>query len=299
MRNIKYSLMMALAAFIWGTTFVAQRLGAESIDGFSFNSIRSFIGSLALAAVAATLGRRGAAAQLATPAARRDLLAGGLLCGIGLTVPALLQQIGLEQTTAGKAGFITSLYIIIVPVVGLLLGRRVSRIIFCSVAMALVGTYLLCIREGFKIGRGDMMVLGCAFAFAVHIYLIDHFSKKVDGICLSAAQFLFCGFFSLVPLAWTGAGLPAARDIAACLMPLLYAAIFSSGIAYTLQIVAQSRLEPSVASLIMSLESVFAVISGSLFLGERMTQRELAGCALVFAAVILAQLPPGKVDYER
>lgn len=294
MKNLKYSLFMALAAFLWGTTFVAQRIAAETLDAFSFNSVRSFLGSMALALVAATLGRRGAAAQFATRARRRELLVGGALCGLALTVPALLQQIGLEETSAGKAGFITSLYIVIVPAAGVLLGRKVSWKVFAGVVLALAGMYLLCIKEGFTIQRGDMMVLLCAFTFAFHIYLIDHYSKTVDGICLSMAQFFFCGIFSAVPLLWSANGLPAAADVVACWKPLLFAAIFSSGIAYTLQIVAQSRLEPSIASLLMSLESVFAVLSGWVALGERLTAKESLGCILVFAAVVLAQLPSKK-----
>lgn len=290
MARFKYSLLMLLAAFIWGTAFVAQREGAGVLDAYSFNSIRSFIGSAALLAVVATIGRKGAALQLSTRRRRLDLLVGGVVCGLVLTASALFQQLGLEGTTAGKAGFITSLYILFVPLAGMALGRRVRAVIWVGVVLALAGMYLLCVKEGFSVGKGDLMVLRCAVTFSIHILVIDHFVKKIDAVFLSQMQFFFCGIFSLVPiLLWHAAPLPSATAVRACLWPLLYCAILSSGVAYTLQIVSQKHLEASVASLIMSMESVFAALSGWAVLGERLTLREIAGCALVFAAVTVAQ----------
>lgn len=294
MKNLKYSLLMALAALIWGSAFVAQKLGADRLDAYTFNSIRSFIGSAALALVSATIGRAGARRQLASRAGRIELLLGGLACGLVLTLSALLQQLGLGETTAGKAGFITTLYILIVPILGLAFGRKVPPPVWLGVALAIAGMYLLCIKEGFAIARGDLLVLFCAMSFSCHILVIDHFARRVDNILLSQIQFLFCGVFSLVPVAAGAVPVPTAGAVWSCILPLLYTAILSSGVAYTLQIVAQSRLEPSVASLLMSLESVFAVLSGWLCLGERLSARELCGCALVFAAVILAQKGGGE-----
>ena len=285
---------MALAAFIWGTAFVAQRLGADVLDAYSFNSVRSFIGSLILVPVAFLFDRAGFVAQIATRASRRELLAGGAVCGLALTVSTLLQQIGLGHTTAGKAGFITALYILIVPILGMFLGKRTSWPVWVAVAMAVVGMYLLCVKEGFRIGYGDAMVLGCAFTFSVHILLIDHFSKKIDCIALSATQFFFSGIFSLVPLAWGAASAPAASAVLKCWGPILYTAVFSSGVAYTLQIVTQKHLSATVASLVMSLESVFAALSGWAWLNESLSAREFGGCVLVFLATVLAQFDPAK-----
>jgi len=295
MERLKYTLLMALAAFIWGTAFVAQRLGADILDAYTFNGVRSLIGSLGLLAVVATLGRDGAARQLATRRGRRDLLVGGFVCGLVLTASALFQQLGLGETTAGKAGFITALYILIVPVLGLLLGRRAGLPIWVGAALGIVGMYFLCIREGFTIERGDLMVLRCAFSFACHIMVVDYYARKVDPIFLSQMQFLFAGLFSLAAFpVFHGGPFPPASDIARCALPLLYTAILSSGVAYTLQIIAQKRLEPGIASLVMSLESVFAVLSGWAVLGERLTGREALGCVLVFIAVIIAELKPGE-----
>ena len=299
MKNIRYSLLMALAALIWGTAFVAQRLGADKLDAYSFNSARSFIGFLVLVAVAFTVGRRGTLAQIATPGARRELVLGGALCGLVLTVSTLFQQVGLAGTTAGKAGFITALYIVIVPIFGMTLGRRVSWLLWVAIAVAVAGMYLLCIKDGFSMDKGDRLVLCCAFTFSVHILFVDHFAKKVDNIALSAAQFFFCGIFSLVPFAWNGLELPSASAVASCWAPILYTAIFSSGIAYTLQIVTQKHLSAPVASLVMSLESVFAALSGWLILGEHLQTREFLGCALVFGATILAQVPAPRRETKR
>ena len=194
--NIKYSLLMMLAALIWGSAFVAQRVGMDHIGPYTFNCVRSFIGSLALAPVILTLGRRGAAAQFATRMGRRDLLAGGLVCGAILTVSTLVQQIGLKYTTAGKAGFITAQYILLVPIFGLAIGKRVSWLLWVAVAIALGGMYLLCVKDGFRVEKGDLYVFCCAVCFSCHILVIDHFVQKVDAFLLSCLQFAVCGFLS-------------------------------------------------------------------------------------------------------
>ncbi len=200
-----------------------------------------------------------------------------------------LQQMGLETTTSGKAGFITALYIVIVPIAGIFLRKKAPRAIWLSVALAVVGLYLLCVQESFSITEGDWYVLLCSFCFAGHILLIDHFTQKVDGVALSCVQFLVMAVLS--------AGLmlvmetPDWAGLLACIGPVLYVGIFSSGVGYTLQILAQKDSNPTVVSLLLSLESVFATVAGALILGDRMSGKEYLGCVLMLAAVVLAQLP--------
>lgn len=226
---------------------------------------------------------------------------GGAACGILLAGASLLQQASLQYTTAGKAGFLTSLYIVIVPVLGIFLGRKAGGKVWAAVALALIGAYLLSVSggdEGFSIGMGEILLLICAVIFSLHIMVIDRVSPKVDGVQLSCIQFLVAGLVS------AAAALILERDsftlggLLASWGPLLYVGILSSGVAYTLQIVGQAGLNPAVASLIMSLESVFAAISGWLILSQPLSTRELIGCALVFAGVVLAQLP-GRVRAEK
>lgn len=289
MRAFLDALPMLLAALVWGTAFVAQREGAAYLDAYSFNALRSLLGALVLVPVAATIGRRGAAAQLATRRGRLGLVMAGAACGLVLAVATLFQQLGLEETSAGKAGFITTLYILIVPLLGLCLGRRPPWNLWAGVALGLAGLFLLCVKEGLSITHGDMMVLRCAFTFSLHIMLIDHFVRKVDAILLSMAQFLFCGLYSLLPMALGVIEAPAMSAVMDCKWQILYMAVFSTGVAYTLQVVAQRRLDAGVAALVMSMESVFAALSGWIVLGETLTRRELLGCALVFAATVVAQ----------
>lgn len=293
MKDLKYTLCMVLAALIWGTAFVAQRIASENVDAFSFNSIRSFVGCIALLPVTLTLGRAGLIRQFSSHRGRLDLLKGGVVCGVVLTVSTLLQQCGLgEGTDAGKAGFITALYILIVPMLGLFVGRRVWWNVWLAVLIALAGMYLLCVKEGFTIQASDRLVLYCAVTFSLHILVIDYFAARVDGILLSLVQFFFCGIFSLVPLLFSG--VPEVTELGVILAywkPIVYTGVFSSGIAYTLQIISQQRLNPTVAALVMSLESVFAALSGWLMIHESLTTKEFLGCALVFIATILSQVP--------
>lgn len=318
--NLKYNFLLMLAALIWGSAFVAQSVGMDYLGPFSFNCVRSFMGSLVLLPVIwfmdrqkkGTAGNNGAvsakaeavsagreeadgiiARQTAEAGIREEnsrvLLTGGLCCGVILTLSTSLQQIGIKYTTAGKAGFITALYILIVPLLGLILGKKVGIKTWIGVALAVAGMYLLCIKEGFSISYGDFMVLLCALVFSLHILAVDYFSPKVDGIRLSCIQFFVCGCISAVPmLVWEH---PELSQIIRAWQPLAYAGVLSSGVAYTLQIVTQKHLNPTVASLLMSLESVFAVLTGWLVLNERLSPKELLGCVLVFTAIILAQLP--------
>lgn len=298
-----------LAALIWGSAFVAQSVGMDYLEPFSFNCVRSFMGSLVLLPViwfmdrqkrkSKSAGLESAPAegiQAVQPAAEstkvknnKALLMGGLCCGVILTLSTSLQQIGIKYTSAGKAGFITALYILIVPLLGMLLGKKVGIRTWIGVALAVVGMYLLCIKEGFSISYGDFMVLLCALVFSLHILAVDYFSPRVDGIRLSCIQFFVCGCISAFPmLLWEQ---PEISQIIQAWQPLVYAGVLSSGVAYTLQIVTQKHLNPTVASLLMSLESVFAVLTGWLVLNERLSPKELLGCVLVFTAIILAQLP--------
>lgn len=297
--KLKYNLLLMLAALIWGSAFVAQSVGMDYIGPFTFNSMRSFLGSLVLLPVIWFMNRKkgtdeekqGSAdvEKLEKRLERKTLLKGGLFCGIVLTAASSLQQLGLVYTSAGKAGFITALYILIVPILGLFLKRKVGMKIWIGVALAVVGMYLLCITSGFSIAYGDLLVLTCALAFSFHILVVDYFSPKVDGVMLSCLQFFVCGILSAVLMVLFEQ--PDAGQILAAWKPILYAGILSSGVAYTLQIITQKHLEPTVASLLMSLESVFAVLTGWLVLHERLSTREMLGCVLMFAAIILAQLP--------
>ena len=296
--NLKYNFLLMLAALIWGSAFVAQSVGMDYLGPFSFNCVRSFMGSLVLLPVIWFMDRqkKGTAehdGQKTEEGTREQnkkvLLSGGLCCGVILTLSTSLQQIGIKYTTAGKAGFITALYILIVPLLGLILGKKVGNKTWLGVALAVAGMYLLCIKEGFSISYGDFMVLLCALVFSLHILAVDYFSPRVDGIRLSCIQFFVCGCISAVPmLVWEH---PELSQIIRAWQPLAYAGVLSSGVAYTLQIVTQKHLNPTVASLLMSLESVFAVLTGWLVLNERLSPKELLGCVLVFTAIILAQLP--------
>jgi len=294
--------LLFLTAMIWGAAFVAQRAGMEYIGPFTFNGLRSYLGFLVLIPVILALDAQKKKSGVITGVASQSvsekradtlmLLKGGLACGAVLFVASTLQQIGMVYTTAGKGGFITALYIILVPVIGILLGRSVRPILWLAVVLATAGLYLLCIREGFSIDRGDLFVMASALGFSGHILVIDYFTRKTDGVKMSALQFLVCGILS-TPFMAAFESLDWA-NIVQCWLPIAYAGVMSCGVAYTLQIVGQKHTEPTVASLIMSLESVFAVLAGILILQESLTMRETIGCAVMFVAVILAQLPAGK-----
>lgn len=301
MRPIQSSLMLVLTALIWGLSFVAQSVGMEYVGPFTFNCVRSVIGGLVLIPCIFLLDRFGGKAVPVSGSRerfrlvpgsfseRRTLLVGGISCGVVLAIASSLQQFGIMYTTVGKAGFITALYIIIVPIFGLFFKRRVPMMVWVSVAVAVAGMYLLCITEDFRIGKGDVLVLLCAFAFSIHILLIDHFSSHVDGVRMSCLQFLTCGVLCGVCMLLFES--PSLQSILIAWLPILYAGVLSCGVAYTLQIVAQQHVEPTVASLILSLESVFATLFGWLILGQSLSMKELFGCLLVFCAIILAQLP--------
>ena len=294
----KSSLMLLLTAAIWGVAFVAQSVGMDYIGPFTFNAIRSLVGGLVLIPCIWLLNRKKPAAQEDTPAqSDRTLFIGGICCGVALAVASSLQQMGIQYTSVGKARFITALYIVIVPLLGLLFKRRVSGLIWVAVVIAVGGMYLLCITEGFSVGKGDLLVMASAFCFSAHILIIDYFSPKADGVKMSCIQFLVCGLLCAVPMLIMER--PSLPQILAAWMPLIYAGVFSCGVGYTLQIVGQRHIDPTIASLILSLESVISVLAGWVILGQKLTVRELIGCILVFCAIILAQLPQKEEKIEE
>ncbi len=299
----KNACMLILTAFIWGTAFVAQSVGMDHLGPFTFNGVRNLIGGAALLPCIFFLERWNRKDQKKesgqeVPGTRKDLITGGIACGLLLFAASSLQQIGLVYTSAGKAGFITAFYIVIVPVLGIFLHQKAGWKIWAAVAAALAGLYLLCITDGFSVNIGDFYVLLCALLFSLHILVIDHFAPKVDGVKMSCIQFFVCGIVSLVPMfLWEE---PRIEGLLLSWFPLLYAGVLSCGVAYTLQIVGQKNVNPAVASLLLSLESCFSVLAGWIILGERLSLREGAGCILMFAAIVLAQLPERKekLQYE-
>lgn len=290
-KKLQGTMMLLLTALIWGSSFVAQRAGMEYIGPFTFNGIRSLIGGLVLIPVIFLFSKEKNAelTEDEKKAGKKTLLLGGILCGIVLFAASSLQQIGMVYTTAGKAGFITALYIVLVPILGVFIRKKVKPIVWLCVTLAVAGLYLLCMTDGLSLSQGDLLVLLCAFAFSIHILVIDYFSPKTDGVALSCIQFFVCGILSLFPMFL--AETPVWSAILDCWIPILYAGVLSCGVAYTLQILAQKHTDPTVASLLLSLESVFAAIAGAIILHEQLAPRELAGCVLMFAAIIIAQLP--------
>ncbi len=293
------ALLLSLAAFIWGTAFVAQSVGMDYLEPCTFNAVRSFIGSAALLPVAALSVRRdrkslseeelSALREQSFWKRHRLLLISGLLCGTLLGVASLLQQIGLKTVNSGKAGFLTALYIVLVPILGLFCGRRPGWKVWLAAAIAMTGIWFLSVRGDFSIAPGDLLIIACALFFSCHILVVDRVSFRLNGVLLSCIQFFVAGVLSTAAaLLWET---PRLGDIPAAWAPLLYTGVLSSGVAYTLQILGQKTVKPTVASLILSLESVFAALAGWAVLGEPLSARELLGCVLVFGAVILAQLP--------
>ena len=266
--KLKYNLLLMLAALIWGGAFVAQSVGMDYTGPYTFNVMRSFLGSLVLLPVIFFLDKKKSEEEKERED-KKVLIKGGICCGIILTISTTFQQIGLLHTTAGKAGFITALYILIVPILGIFLGKKAGLKVWISVVLALGGMYLLCVTSEFTIAFGDLMVLACAFVFSLHILAVDHFSPMVDGVKLSCIQFFVCGTLSSFPMFLLEH--PQLGQILDAWLPIAYAGILSSGVAYTLQIITQKHLNPTVASLLMSLESVFAALTGWLVLHERLS----------------------------
>lgn len=288
MKNI---LLLFLTATIWGTAFVAQSVGMDHVGPFTFTFARSIIGGLFLIPCICFL-RKWSGKTEKVQVTKVEWV-GGICCGIALCAASNFQQIGIAYTTVGKAGFITALYVVIVPIFGLFLKKKVPGIIWFCVGLSVIGLYLLCMTEGsFTLAYGDFLVFICAILFSVHILVIDYFSPKGDGVVISCIQFLVCGLISGIIVLFTET--LRAADLLAAIGPILYAGVLSSGVAYTLQIVAQKDVNPTVASLILCLESVISALAGWVILHEALNARELFGCLLMFAAIVLVQIPVPK-----
>ncbi|WP_075720984.1 DMT family transporter [Roseburia sp. 499] len=297
--QIRNTILLFLTAFIWGTAFVAQSVGTDYLGPFTFNCVRSLIGGVVLIPCIWLL-RKIAPSEKREESKVEDkrlLIVGGALCGLLLCLASNFQQMGIAYTTVGKAGFITAFYIIIVPILGLFIKKKCAPSVWIGVVLALVGLYFLCITEEFSVGKGDALVFVCALLFAIHILVIDHFTELVDGVKMSCIQFFVCGFLSGIPMFLSEN--PKISDIIEAWQPLLYAGILSCGVAYTLQIVGQKGINPTVASLILSLESVISVLAGMVVLQQHLSKREVAGCVLMFCAIILAQLPQKREKEEQ
>ena len=266
----------------------------DSIGPWTFTCVRSFVAGLTLLVLIPFIDHS------PKPAEKKDkgmLIKGGILCGLCLTGASMFQQAGIVSTTVGKAGFITALYVVLVPVFSLFLGKRMEKKIWLSIILAVLGLYFLCMKDSFSLSAGDTLVMICAVMFALHILVIDHYTPLVDGIRMSCIQFFVCGIICFVGMFLFEK--PSLSAIMNAAVPILYAGILSSGAGYTMQIVGQRDTDPSIASLLLSLESVFAVIGGFLILHQALTIRELFGCLLSFGAVLLAELPVEKVFEKR
>lgn len=307
-KRTKGNLLLLLTSFIWGSAFVAQSSGMDYVGPYTYNMARNVLAFLFLIPVIYVIGKKkgvkdnaGSGTGIDEAASReanwksillpdRTTLVGGIYCGLVMAVASSLQQIGITMTTAGKAGFITALYIILVPLMGVFIGKKIPRIIWFCVVLAMAGFYLLCVKEGFSVSKGDILVLFCSVGFSVHIMTIDHFtSKGVDGVKMACIQFAVAAIV-MTPVMFVLEN-PSVSGLLSAWMTIAYAGILSSGVGFTLQIVAQKDTDPTTATLIMSLESVFAAVSGCLFLNEVLLPKEILGCILVFVAVILAQVP--------
>lgn len=311
--KIRNCLLLLLTAAIWGAAFVAQRVGMDYVEPFTFNAVRCILGGLVLVPCILLLKKRSGRgtdkSREKSQEDRKNLILGGVLCGIFLCLGSSLQQFGVQYTTAGKAGFITAFYIIIVPILGIFLHRRCPIIVWFGVLLALAGLYFLCISDNasggsadrliawLPVGKGELLLFLGALAFSLHILVIDHFTELADGVQMSCIQFFVCGGLAGIGMVLTEE--PRLSEILSAWQPILYAGILSCGVAYTLQIVGQKGMNPTVASLILSLESVFSVLAGMTLLSEKLRSRELLGCVLMFFAIILAQLPGSRKRNEK
>lgn len=299
-KKMQSNILLLITAFIWGSAFVAQKSGMDYIGPFTFNGIRTLIGGLVLIPVIFIMDKSKSKEEVTEVPTeeekakqKKTVLIGGICCGTVLFIASSFQQFGVSYTTAGKAGFITTLYVVVVPILSILLKKRVRPIMWLCVVLGAIGLYLLCMTDkSFSLAFGDMLVLICAVCFAVHIMTVDYFITKADGVKLSCIQFMTSGILGLICMAIFET--PNFEAILDCWMPILYAGVLSSGVGYTFQVIAQKHAEPTVASLIMSLESAFAVLSGTILLGEVMSPREILGCVIIFSAVIISQLPERK-----
>lgn len=298
---IRQTVFPLLAAFIWGSAFVAQYMGADIMPAFAFNTVRNFIAIWFLSLVVLIfdlIRRKNPSFEPDYVHNNKDLFKGGTLCGITLGIAMNLQQFGIAGSGAGKSGFITALYIVIIPILGIFFKQKQPLRIWISVVISVIGLYLLCIKEDFSVETSDLYLLGCALAFSVQMILVSHYVKRVDGIRLSCYQFAIAAIVSAIFML-VAHEMPTFEMIKLSIVPLLYTAILSSGVAYTLQIFAQKGTNIAVVSLLLCLESVFATISGAVILHEVMSIREYIGCLIMFSAVIISQIPSKKEVLEQ
>ncbi len=284
-------IFLLIAAFIWGTAFVAQSVGMDHLGPFAFGCIRFVIGGLVLLPFV-LIGKR----KKGTAGRKPDfkvLIPAAVICGLCLFGGSAFQQVALQYTSVGKAGFITTLYIVLVPVVGIFLKKKNPPLLWVAVAIAVAGLYLLSVKDGFQMETGDILLLACALCFTFHILAVDRFVNAVGAVTLSCLQFFMAALLFMVTMLLFEP-LPAPGAVLAAWFPLIYTGVFSCGIAFTFQILGQRDFNPTAASLLMSFESVFSVLAGMVILGERLSARETAGCVLMFTAVILSQLPGKK-----
>lgn len=289
-KNFKGSIMLLITSIIWGTAFVAQSEGMNYVEPFTYNAMRTLLGGVVLIPVMLLFrfhDKRNEKEK--SSCSLKNTVIGGICCGVALFIASSFQQAGIAQTTAGKAGFVTALYIVIVPMIGIFLHKKMPLRMWLFIAIALAGFWLLCIKQDIGISSGDLLVFFGAIAFAVHITVIDYFNQKnTDGILMSCIQFFTAGLLMLICMFIFEK--PTIPNIMGAGGTILYAGILSCGVAYTLQILGQKHTNPTLATMLMSLESVFAALSGWLILGEKLSIKEFIGCVLIFAAVILAQL---------
>lgn len=285
-KQLTANLLLLITAFIWGVAFVSQRVGAEYVGAFTFNGVRFALGCVALLPLYLALNVKKDVKY--TPKKIRNDIKGGIICGTVMFIASSLQQIGVTYTTAGKAGFITGLYVALVPVFALIfLKRKSPATIWIGMIFAAIGLYLLCVEEGFSIAMGDIIVFIGSFFWAGHILVIDKFANEVDAIELSIIQFATCGMLSLIvalifePIT--------AKGVTQAAIPILYGGVCSVGIAYTLQVIGQKHAKPAHAAIILSLESVFSVLAGVVILHEKLAPRGIIGCVCIFAALIISQ----------
>lgn len=277
--------MLFMTALIWGLAFVAQRVGMDYVEPYTFNFSRYVVGALVLVPFVVWNQKK---KKTTTKKNIKITIIGGVVCGVLLCIATTLQQFGIMLVeSSGKPGFLTALYIIIVPILGMFIGKKSKPLIWLCVAMAVAGLYLICVKEGFILEVGDILLIACAFVFSFHILFVDYVSPKVDGVLISCMQFIVAGIISFV-CALLFENINAANILKAWI-PILYAGAMSCGVAYTFQIIGQKYVEPTKASLIMCLESVFATLGGWLILKEVMTAKELIGCMIMFVAIVLAQ----------
>ena len=298
-RQLRGNILFMITALVWGVSFVSQSVGVDMVLPNTFNGVRMLLGSAVLLPVIFvndTIKKKNG--TFVSQKSNKYLWIGGVVCGAVLCGASTIQTYGLVYTTAGKSAFITALYIIFVSVIGIFMGKKSGKNTVIGIITALLGMYFLCLYgNALDINKGDVLTFFCSILFSVHIICVDYFSPKADGVKLSCLQFFTCGVINSIIMFIMDK--PSVSDILACTLPILYSGIMSCGVAYTLQIIGQKDTDPTIASILMSFESVFAAISGWVLLSEAMTRFEILGCVLMFVAIIIAQVPQGKIFFKK